>query len=304
MSPSFNDLSYFFEAANLLNFSQAAQKLHVSQPTLSLAINRLESLLDTSLFIRHHQGVTLTQSGERLYQHVSLLLDQWRKTQASIQSLHSEVSGKITIGCHPVLAPQLGSITSALLSSHPLLDIQLRHEQSDKMTELVITGALDIALVYDPLKHPDLVMIKVDEFEMTFWESIEVATNYNIVICNPEVRSMHTLAKAYEQQHEVTRVCSVNNYEMTAHLVANGAGIGILPACIVDKFYKNLLQQMKTAPSLPVELFLIYRGENRNMQARNVVLNAIKDYINATANPSPYGRGLAMNAGGVSVFAN
>src|SRR5688572_10716030 len=110
MHQSFNDLSYFFAAARLLSFSVVAQNLNTTQPTLSLAINRLENILNTSLFVRHHQGVTLTQSGERLYQHVGNLLDQWRKTQNTIQALHSDVSGKVVIGCHPSLAPQLGEI--------------------------------------------------------------------------------------------------------------------------------------------------------------------------------------------------
>lgn len=279
MTPSFSDLTYFYEAAHELNLSQAAKKLGVTQPSLSIAINRLEKSLDAPLFIRHRQGVTLTQSGERLKNHVKDLLLKWKNTQSSIQSLSNEVNGSVSVGCHIALAPHLSQVTSELLQKHPLLEIQFRNDSSARMTESVIDGTLDIAIVYDPIKHPDLIMRKVQDVELTFWQSSSCNTNHEIIICDPQVPVMQRLLKEIEKSQSAVRVCSVGLYDMTANLTSCGAGLGIMPTCVVAKQYSDKLTRVENAPALTCEMFLIYRSENRDMQAREVVLAALKSLI-------------------------
>lgn len=279
MTPSFSDLTYFYEAANVLNLSQAAKKLGVTQPSLSIAINRLEKTLDTPLFIRHRQGVTLTQSGERLKDHVKDLLLKWKSTQSSIQSLSDNVNGSVSIGCHAALAPHLSQVTFELLQKHPLLEIKFRHDASVRMTESVIDGTLDIAIVYDPIKHPDLIMRKVQDIELTFWQSSRCTTNHEIIIGDPQIPQMHKLIKEIEKLQPVARICTVGQYEMTANLVSCGAGLGILPSCVVGKQYSDKVTRVEHAPSILCEMYLIYRSENRDMRAREVVLNALKSLI-------------------------
>lgn len=279
MTPSFSDLSYFYEAANSLNLSQAAKKLGVTQPSLSIAINRLEKTLDAPLFIRHRQGVTLTQSGERLKNHVKDLLLKWKSTQSSLQSLHDDVNGKVSIGCHAAIAPHISQLTTDLLVAHPLLEIQFKNDLSTRMTEAVIDGTLDIGIVYDPIKHPDLIMRKVQDIELTFWQSRSVATNREIIICDPQIPQMQKLLKELEKSQPVARICAVNQYEMTANLAACGAGMGIMPSCVVAKQYSDKITRVENAPALFCEMYLIYRSENRNMQAREVVLAALKKAI-------------------------
>lgn len=279
MTPSFSDLTYFYEAAHALNLSHAAKKLGVTQPSLSIAINRLEKSLDAPLFIRHRQGVTLTQSGERLKNHVKDLLLKWKNTQSSIQSLSDDVSGKVSIGCHAALAPHLSQVTSELLQSHPLLEIQFRIDTSVRMTEAVIDGTLDIAIVYDPVKHPDLIMRKIQDIELTFWQSSSSPTNHEIIICDPQIPQMQKLLKEMEKIKSVARICSIGQYDMIANLTSCGAGLGILPSCVVGKLYSDKVTRVVNAPAIQCEMFLIYRSENRTMQARTVVLNALKSLI-------------------------
>lgn len=279
MTPSFSDLTYFYEAANALNLSQAAKKLGVTQPSLSIAINRLEKSLSAPLFIRHRQGVTLTQSGERLQLHVKELLDKWKNTQSSIDALSNQVSGKVSIGCHAALAPFISEIAARLLETYPQLEIQFKNDLSVRTTECVIAGTLDIGIVYDPIKHPDLVMKKITDIELTFWQGKDFSANREVVICDPQLAQSQALLRAYEKSQPIARLCTVNSHDMTAHLVACGAGVGILPVCVVKKQYTDKLQRLNDAPVYVSEMFLIYRSENRNMQAREVVLTALKQAI-------------------------
>lgn len=66
MMPSPADLSYFIEVGNVLNLSRAAERLGISQPSLTLSIQRLEHSVGTALLIRSNKGVTLTYRPRKL----------------------------------------------------------------------------------------------------------------------------------------------------------------------------------------------------------------------------------------------
>src|SRR5579871_6531707 len=99
MLPSPSELTYFSEVAYCLNLSQASKKLGVSQPTLSMAIKKLEHTMGNMLFIRHKTGMTLTPAGVVLYNQVKRLLQEWENTLATTKASHAEVQGQVTIGC-------------------------------------------------------------------------------------------------------------------------------------------------------------------------------------------------------------
>lgn len=279
MAPSFVDLTYFYETACSLNFSRAAAKLGVSQPTLSYAIGRLETKLNTSLFIRHSQGVTLTLPGQRLQIHVAELIQQWKKTEHSIQSLNQEISGQVSIGGQTTLIRPIASLVASLLQKHNRLEIKIINESSDILTNRIIEGVIDIGIVVDPIPHPDLVMVEIDEVELTFWVSSQVKTDESIIIYDMERKQLRELLKKYEKINPSIRYCSSNNHQLTAELTANGAGIGILAACYVELEYKLKLKRLTNAPVHFGKMYLIYRGENRKMLARETVLTAIKELI-------------------------
>lgn len=279
MLPSFSDLTYFYEAANTKNLSQAAKKLGVTQPSLSMAITRLEKSFSTPLFIRHPKGVTLTQSGERLLCHVSDLIHKWHITASSVEELSEEVQGKITIGCHASVGVILNQVTANILEKYSRIEIEFHHDFSVNMTEQIITGNLDIALVTDPIPHPDLIMIKVDDKEMTFWQPIGIAGNPDVIIYDSNLPQIKDLLQLYESGHSYNRLCHANNLEMVAHLTTSGAGIGILPECLVRKFFSDKLERVANCPSVFSKMFLVFRSENKNNRAREVVLTELKNLI-------------------------
>src|SRR5689334_8111580 len=155
MLPSFVDLFYFHEVANELHFSRAAKRLNVSQPSLSIAIKRLETLLDASLFIRHKQGMRLTRAGEELLGNVKIILNQWEKTLADIKATTKGIQGVIRIGCHSTLTPFLSGMVSGLYHHYPDIDIHFHHDVSANILEKVVKGYCEIGIVVDPYPHSD-----------------------------------------------------------------------------------------------------------------------------------------------------
>lgn len=94
-------LSYFCALARLLNFHEAAGELHISQPTLSIAIANLEKELDLMLFERKGKRICLTKCGEAYYVKIDKLLRNLDAANEEVRHLAREVKGKIEVAYYP-----------------------------------------------------------------------------------------------------------------------------------------------------------------------------------------------------------
>ena len=94
MMPSPHDLSYFIEVSQTLNVSRAAERLGISQPTLSLAIQRLEKNLGANLLIRTKSGVHLTHAGTKLVAQARVLALEWEKIREDALRDENEIRGR------------------------------------------------------------------------------------------------------------------------------------------------------------------------------------------------------------------
>jgi DNA-binding transcriptional LysR family regulator len=286
MLPSAAELEYFLEVTNTLNFSRASERLGISQPSLSLAIKRLEQSVGTELFIRHKHGVTLTQAGKQLLLHTRQLLQDWEHTRSQALASQQEVQGYFTLGCHSLIAMYMVSgFLADLLENHPKLEIHLQHDISRKITEQVINLSIDIGIVVNPLKHPDLIIRKLFTDEVTFWvgkgtrEIQNIHSSQAIILCEPELTQTQSLLKKCKKARIVSdRIMTMNSLEVVASLTANGCGIGILPTRAAKSMYPDKLTRVPNAPVYSDEICLIYRNENRKVQAIQTIVNAIKDF--------------------------
>lgn len=284
MLPSPAELNYFLEISNSLNFSRAAERLGISQPSLSLAMQRLEQSIGTHLFIRHQHGVTLTQAGKQLLLHVRKLLEDWNKTKSQALASHQAVQGFFTIGCHSTIAIHiLADCLPNLLEDNRKLEIQLKHDISRKITENVINMSADIGIVANPLMHPDLIIHKLCNDEVAFFVASgvkkiqDINSNQAVILCDSELTQTQSLLKSTRKkltQH--ARIIKMNSLEVVAKLTAQGCGIGILPTRVADAMFPGEFKKLSNLPVHRDELCLIYRNENRNIHAVQVILEAIK----------------------------
>src|SRR5687767_5063808 len=104
MLPSSSDLTYFLEIAQQGNLTRSANRLGISQPSLTLAMQRLEHSVGTTLFIRTRQGVKLTKAGDRLLAETRQLMSRWEELKSQTLSTMNEVRGRFQLRCHPSVA--------------------------------------------------------------------------------------------------------------------------------------------------------------------------------------------------------
>ena len=279
------ELKYFLEVANTKNLSRASERLGISQPTLSVAIKRLENSIGTELLIRQKRGVALTQAGKQLLIHAKQLLQYWEEVKTQTLASHHEIQGSFKIGCHPSLGLNcLSGFLPDLLLDHPKLDIQLEFDLSRKISEQVINLSIDIGIVVNPVQHPDLIIFKLAKDEVTFWKSAEeknrnqdLNSGEAIIICDSELAQTQWLLKNIQRRNiKFSRLIKIFNLEMVANLTAYGCGVGILPRSVALSLCKKTLIPIDKMPVYHDEICLIYRHENRNIKAIQYIINVIK----------------------------
>jgi len=277
MLPSSSDLTYFLEIAHLGNLTHAANRLGVSQPSLTLAMQRLEQSVGTGLFIRSRQGVKLTKAGDRLLLEARKLMSQWEELRQQTLGSMNEIRGKFVIGCHPSVARySLPLFLPALLANHPDLEIDLAHDLSRNITHKVLSLDVDIGIVVNPDSHPDLVMKPLTEDVVTLWKS-KTLKNPEVLVCEPSLLQTQKLkAKFKRAGFEFTRVVESSSLEVLAGMVDCGVGMGILPTRVALAENRDLIA-VKNAPVLKDEVYLIYRVENRGVRAIQALSQAVQE---------------------------
>jgi DNA-binding transcriptional LysR family regulator len=188
------------------------------------------------------------------------------------------------LGCHPSIALYfLPRFLPTLLAKYPNLEIRLKHDLSRKIAEEVIELMVDIGIVVNPIKHPDLIIKKLFNDEVTCWHSSLLsakvaASDEKIIICDPDLRQTQVLLKhIHKKGIKYQRMMTTNNLEVITRLTAEGVGIGILPGRVANSLPHSKLYRLPGAPTFHDEICLVYRHENRNMKAIQVVIEAIKN---------------------------
>lgn len=282
---SYTDLIYFVELTQTLNFSRAAERVGISQPSLSTAIKRLENWLGTPLFMRNKHKVLLTVAGKNLQSHAKQLLQLWETTKATCLASEHEVQGSVTLGCHSAVAFYLlHKFLPAILKKYTRLEIKLKHDLSRKIAEEIINYTVDIGIIVNPIRHPDLIIKKLFNDEICCWHEKSFACadeNEATFICDPDLHQTQWVLKkltALGFKDKRRRIITTNNLEVIANLTAAGVGIGIVPARVILSLHPNTVIKLAQTPIYRDEICLVYRHENRNLSAVQVLCKEIKNH--------------------------
>lgn len=291
--PSPNDVLYFVEVANTLNISRAAERLGITQPSLTQALNRLEHEIGVPLLFRSKKGVSLTPAGKRMLFESQTLIMQWGKIREQALASIEQVQGSYKFGCHPSVGIySLPEVMKQLLLNYPKLEIHLSHMISRQVFEAVVSLELDIALVINPPEHPDLIIKKLCRDEMGFWvrkdfespsgsELQNPKSDKSVLIYDPNLTQVQDLLKKVKKMDAVFhRRIHSSNLEFICSLVLAGVGVGILPGRVAKAIGKDELKPLSPPwPKFADELALVYRMEHKNIQSIKVIVQALSAYF-------------------------
>jgi LysR family cyn operon transcriptional activator len=148
-------LRYFLTLADTLHFGRAARALHVSQPTLSQQIHKLEDELGSALFERGRR-VRLTQAGELFRTYASRAVEDVRAGERAVSALRGLSTGELRIGHLPSLRGSIVPALSAVLRRYPGLKVRTEEGVGGRIERRVAEGRLDVGVAYAVSTSPEL----------------------------------------------------------------------------------------------------------------------------------------------------
>lgn len=276
MIDNLTDLKYFLEVAKTGNITRASERLGVTQPSISLALKRLEQKTGIILLERSSRGTHLTRQAEGLFRIGERMLLEWDRDTRMIAQGQETPIGRYSIGAHSAVAQYtLQGFLPLLLENYADLEFDFHHDLSRRITEKVVSRECDIGLVINPVPHPDLIMVKLLTDEVTLFK----APGYkgDVLILDPDLKQSQALLKSIRKIFPFKRLIHSPSLEVIRHMCESKAGVAILPTRVAAQS-----AGIKVIPNAPVfkdELFLIYRMERKTEQSFKVIVNAIKESI-------------------------
>ena len=148
MYENLNNYRIFYTVASLGNISKAADKLFISQPAISKSISNLEKGLGVTLFSRTSKGVSLTEEGEILYQHIGNAFDSINQAEDEIKKIHDLGIGQLKIGVSTSLCKHiLLDYLKDFIDENPHIKVTIRCHSTKNTLNLLAEGKIDLGLI-------------------------------------------------------------------------------------------------------------------------------------------------------------
>lgn len=245
--PSLRQFEYLVALSQELHFRRAAEKMNVTQPTLSVQLQQLEKELGVSLIERGHSGVMLTPLGREVAARAVDVLRGVQDIQDLAHISQNGFEGTIRLGVPPTLGPYLlPHIIPQLHSEYPSMNLYVREEKPASLAAQLLSGTHDLAIVPMPITRSDLVIQKLFEEPLR----LVCAPDHHLaslnVVSKNDLKSERVLAmeSGHHLHDQVNRLCDVfgatllRDYEGTSLdtlrlMVGMGVGIAFLPALYI-----------------------------------------------------------------------
>jgi LysR family transcriptional regulator, nitrogen assimilation regulatory protein len=143
-------LQYFVKIVDVGSLTQAADILHIAQPALSQQLATLEGEVRQQLLVRTKRGVTPTEAGRVLYRHAQLILRQCEQARVEVQAATQQLTGAVAVGLAPgtAAAGLALPLLRTVRTRHPGLLLYLNETYGTTLSELVMNGRMDMAVLY------------------------------------------------------------------------------------------------------------------------------------------------------------
>lgn len=258
---SIGQLEAFRWTAELGSVQKAADRLHVTQPSLSLRLKQLDAEVETPLFERHGRGLRLTRHGQTFLSRTRIVLDAYEDLKRS--SGVPEISGTLRIGVAEGFAVAcMASLIPALQSNFPLLRPEWTIATSAGLEQHLADGELDAAILVEPIGLGEVRLFALGS-QTNSW-AVSTAAFPDItpgaadlakltIITTPPPTAMYRATLGWFAEGKITpeKICLCSSLNAALQLVAAGLGAGIFPAKMIEAYPKmEALRTLKTDPAL------------------------------------------------------
>lgn len=238
------DLRYLVAVVDHGHFGRAAEACHVSQPTLSAQLKKLEEYLGVTLIERTQRKVQVTDIGQQIAQRARLILHEADELVESARSFKDPFKGELRIGSIPTVGPYLLPRTlKTIRDSYPDLKLKLFELTTGELVEALRDGRVDMALLADlgDLDRFEVRKLYDEVFVAAVPEDFPVPGRSRVTVANLKAGNLLLLDEGHCLRDQALEVCSRVNISESAefratsletlrNLVIAGNGVTLLPA--------------------------------------------------------------------------
>jgi LysR family transcriptional regulator, hydrogen peroxide-inducible genes activator len=243
-----HQLRYFVAVAEEGNFSRAAAKVRVAQPSLSQQIRKLETELGQPLFDRLPRSVVLTDAGRCLLDYARQILASIGDARRCVDDLKGKISGDVAVGAIPTIAPYvLPELVVTFQNHYPDVTLHIVEDVTAVITRRVEAGELDVALASTCQRSPTLRVERLgNEALLALVPEGHALAKQQTVITLDDLKSqrflllheMHCLSQQVHHLLESRRLhpevaLAGSQLSTIANMVAAGIGVSIVPNMMV-----------------------------------------------------------------------
>jgi LysR family transcriptional regulator, hydrogen peroxide-inducible genes activator len=248
-----SQLNYIIALDTYKNFVAAAEYCHISQPALSMQIQKLESDLGVKIFDRSSTPVQTTPLGKKIIKQAKITLSEAKKINEIIFNEINELEGELTIGIIPTLAPYLLPLfLKQFLDEFPKLKLTIKELTTEKMIETLNNDDLDIGIMATPLNNPELSETLLFYEELLLYVSSNSKLNNNKIAqikdINPE--DLWLLEEGHCLRSQIIKLCELKksssypefkagSLETLIRIVDKYQGITVLPKLATVDFSES-----------------------------------------------------------------
>ena len=249
------ELKYIVAVARERHFGRAADACYVSQPTLSVAIKKLEEELEVKLFERSASEVSVTTLGDQIVRQAQIVLDQAAAIKEIAKRGKDPLAGVLTLGVIYTIGPYLlPELVRQSIERTPQMPLMINENMTAKLLEMLRTGEIDCAIVAEPFPDTGLAMAPL--YDEPFYAAVPsvhpLASRESISSSELKNETMLLLGAGHCFRDHVLEVCPEfaryssntegirrtfegSSLETIKHMVAAGMGVTLVPRLSVPE---------------------------------------------------------------------
>lgn len=263
------ELRYAIALAKEKHFGRAASQCNVSQPTLSVAINKLESELGLSIFERNRMKIRVTEIGALIIQQAQRVMDELNQVNYLAQAGKSQLNTPLRVGAIYTIGPYLfPNLIPKLKKLVPDMSLIIQEDYTANLRVKLMQGELDVIFIALPFTEAGVVTRSLydEPFVILMRKDHPLSQKPNIKATELPAHEMILLGEGhcfreqvieacpncYVAENSLQRTLEGTSIETLRHMVASGVGISVLPSTATQiEYYKSILCTKPFANKVP-----------------------------------------------------
>ncbi len=274
---TFAQLEYIVAVDTYRHYVTAAEKVFVTQPTLSMQIKKLEESLGVLIFDRSKQPIMPTDLGEKLIAQARIILREREKMSVLISEFQGKVSGNLKVGIIPTLAPYLvPRFVGSFVRAYPDIHLQIKELKTNEMLLELQKDLIDVGILVTPVKAQKLLKIPLfyEELKLYLAHNHDFVQDSDIDLDDIDISEIWLMEQGHCFRNQVYNFCQLNkevrsqlpfryesgSLETLRQLVDNEGGFTLLPELATLNLSADAQCQVKNLKGIPPlrEVSLVY----------------------------------------------